>query len=70
MSNQSNDQLVRTMSGAIDVEYYNREANRLRSEFLLALITKAYRAVKSHLVALTQNNTCAANMFLLEKLAK
>lgn len=70
MTNQSSDQLVRTKSGAIDVEYYHREANRLRSVFLLKLITKVYSAVKSHLLALTKNNTSAANMFLIEKLAK
>lgn len=70
MSFQYDDQIVTTESGALDLEFYRQEANRIRSEYLWSVIVKGVKSVTGFVASVMKNNGSAVDNFLLHKTVK
>lgn len=47
MSNSYEIEIVKTQSGALDLDYYRAEANRMRSECLKDMLIASIRGIKN-----------------------
>ncbi len=70
MTHNYEETIVTTESGAIDLDYYRLEANRARSEFLLACLKRAFTSTKSFFKAMAKFNGSPIDSFLLQKTVK
>lgn len=70
MSFQYDDTIVRTESGALDLDYYRAEANRVRSELLLSWVKSAYSKTKGFFIAMAKSKGSPVDNFLLQKMVK
>ncbi len=70
MTFKYDETIVTTESGALDLEYYRIEANRARSEFLLACLKKAHASTKNFFKAMIKFNGSPIDNFLLQKAVK
>jgi hypothetical protein len=70
MNNQYHQDIVTTETGIVDIEHYKREASRIRSEYLLALLKSSVSFVKGLFATDKDLSEAAVNMFKVEKLAR
>ena len=70
MYSQYHKDIVTTETGLVDIEHYKREASRIRSEYLLALLKSSASFIKGLFVTPKDMSEAAVNMFKVEKLAR